>query len=114
MTPFRRIVANFALLVCIALLMAACRTPASPCDMARPLGDCSVHFELEGENFIVCPQEPSSSACLDVTLDLERRSGPEQRRVLLAPGQCKALGRDVTSAAQSACTRYGVRPTPPP
>jgi hypothetical protein len=96
------------------IFLSACVTTPDLCDMQAPLGGCEVRFELQGGDFLVCPQAaslPAEPACVDVTLEVvtTTRTEPQPRNVLIPPGKCRALSTQVVSAAQQSCRAFRAR-----
>ena len=104
----RTILASTALLAGLA----ACSTTPTPCDMARPMGACSVRVQFEDNRVMVCSGEqpvPATPVCMNASLDITTNKGYTSRKMLLLPGECRSLGPGVGSAAQASCDAYVMR-----
>jgi hypothetical protein len=101
----RKILASTALLAGLA----ACTTTPTQCDMARPMGACTVRVQFEDNRVMVCSGEqptPATPVCMSASLDVTTSKGYTSRRFLLLPGECRSLGPGVGSAAQASCDAY--------
>lgn len=95
--------------------LSACSTTPPQCDLQQPAGSCLVRIDYTGGKFSVCSGEQPADTppvCMDATLDVSGGKGYIPRRVLLAPGQCRALGVGISSVGQSSCNAFAARPAP--
>lgn len=104
------------IVVILAASLNACSSAptrqADRCDMQQPAGACNVRVDFTKGQVTVCSVERAQVApvCMNSTLDITTSKGYLSRKILLMPGECRTLGTDVTSAAQSSCTAYAMQP----
>jgi hypothetical protein len=98
----------------ITLLLSACATtPPQQCDLAQPAGTCEVDIQFQRGKTMACSSKPVASTppvCMSATIDLTNSRGYASRKLLLAPGECRTLGTGISSAAQSSCSAFALRP----
>lgn len=106
-----------ALAFCVSfMIVTACASTPPRCDLQQPAGSCNVRIEMKNDEMLICSSsEPAQGlpVCQNAVVDVTTAKGYTSRKVMLVPGECRSLGRGVSSAAQASCSAFTARPDSP-
>lgn len=94
-------------------VIIACASAPARCDLQQPAGACNVRIEMKSDEMLVCSSAPAGQAlavCQNAVVDVTTGKGYTSRKLMLAPGECRSLGKGVSSAAQASCSAFTARP----
>jgi hypothetical protein len=96
----------------LVTVITACAATPEQCDLQQPAGSCAVRIETKKGQMMVCSgEQPAQAApvCMNAVVDVTTAKGYTTRKLLLAPGECRTLGSNLSSAAQASCVAFAVR-----